>query len=399
MLDVSKIKKLNLKNKTVLVRFDLNIPLNKENSLINDRITRIEGAVRELKKLNSKIVILSHLGRPKGCKNRDLSLVQITNQLEKVLNHKIHFIDDCIGSEVKRKINSSEQNSILLLENCRFYKEEEDNDSEFAKKLSELADVYVNDAFACSHRAHASIDAITRFLPSFSGKLLEEELKNLYKIVETPEQPALTILGGSKISSKISVLKNLCKKMDSIIICGGIANNFLASKGYDLKNSLVENNVGSLVSEINLFASANNCKIIVPIDVVSAKEVSKNIQTDISLAEEIKDQNMVLDIGPKTQKLFQKEINKAKTVFWNGPAGVFETPPFDTGTINLANYIAKQTLNKKIQSFVGGGDTIAALELLGLKEKFSYVSTGGGALLELLEGKKLPGLVALKIIK
>ena len=399
MLDVSKIKKLNLKNKTVLVRFDLNIPLNKENSLINDRITRIEGAVRELKKLNSKIVILSHLGRPKGCKNKDLSLVQITNQLEKVLNHKIHFIDDCIGSEVKRKINSSEQNSILLLENCRFYKEEEDNDSEFAKKLSELADVYVNDAFACSHRAHASIDAITRFLPSFSGKLLEEELKNLYKIVETPEQPALTILGGSKISSKISVLKNLCKKMDSIIICGGIANNFLASKGYDLKNSLVENNVGSLVSEINLFASANNCKIIVPIDVVSAKEVSKNIQTDISLAEEIKDQNMVLDIGPKTQKLFQKEINKAKTVFWNGPAGVFETPPFDTGTINLANYIAKQTLNKKIQSFVGGGDTIAALELLGLKEKFSYVSTGGGALLELLEGKKLPGLVALKIVK
>ena len=399
MLDVSKIKKLNLKNKTVLVRFDLNIPLNKENSLINDRIIRIEGAVRELKKLNSKIVILSHLGRPKGCKNKDLSLVQITNQLEKVLNHKIHFIDDCIGSEVKRKINSSEQNSILLLENCRFYKEEEDNDSEFAKKLSELADVYVNDAFACSHRAHASIDAVTRFLPSFSGKLLEEELKNLYKIVETPEQPALTILGGSKISSKISVLKNLCKKMDSIIICGGMANNFLASKGYDLKNSLVENNVGSLVSEINLFASANNCKIIVPIDVVSAKEVSKNIQTDISLAEEIKDQNMVLDIGPKTQKLFQKEINKAKTVFWNGPAGVFETPPFDTGTINLANYIAKQTLNKKIQSFVGGGDTIAALELLGLKEKFSYVSTGGGALLELLEGKKLPGLVALKIVK
>ena len=217
MLDVSKIKKLNLKNKTVLVRFDLNIPLNKENSLINDRIIRIEGAVRELKKLNSKIVILSHLGRPKGCKNKDLSLVQITNQLEKVLNHKIHFIDDCIGSEVKRKINSSEQNSILLLENCRFYKEEEDNDSEFAKKLSELADVYVNDAFACSHRAHASIDAVTRFLPSFSGKLLEEELKNLYKIVETPEQPALTILGGSKISSKISVLKNLCKKMDSII--------------------------------------------------------------------------------------------------------------------------------------------------------------------------------------
>jgi phosphoglycerate kinase len=187
--------------------------------------------------------------------------------------------------------------------------------------------------------------------------------------------------------------------MDSIIICGGMANNFLASKGYDLKNSLVENNVGSLVSEINLFASANNCKIIVPIDVVSAKEVSKNIQTDISLAEEIKDQNMVLDIGPKTQKLFQKEINKAKTVFWNGPAGVFETPPFDTGTINLANYIAEQTLNKKIQSFVGGGDTIAALELLGLKEKFSYVSTGGGALLELLEGKKLPGLVALKIVK
>ena len=399
MLDVKSIEKLDLKNKTVLVRFDLNLPLDQAGSQINDRLTRIEKTIHHLKELNSKIVILSHLGRPKGVINVDLSLEKILSQLEKVLKSKIVFINDCIGTEVKEKINSLEQNSIILLENCRFYKEEEENNLEFAKKLSELADVYVNDAFGCIHRSHASIDAITKYLPSYAGNLLEEELSNLYKIVEDPDSPSITILGGSKISTKISVLKNLSKKMDTIVICGGMANNFLAYEGHDVKDSLVENNVDNLVKEIITCAKKNSCKLIIPIDVVSANKIEENVKIQTSSVDQINNGNMILDIGPKTIEIIKNEISDAKTIFWNGPAGVFETKPFDKGTIAIANIIAEKSISKQILSFAGGGDTISALELADIKQKFSYVSTGGGALLELLEGKNLPGLVALGIVK
>ena len=399
MLDVGSIKKLEDRNKTVLVRFDLNIPLDEVSGKVNDRLTRIKSTINQLQELNSKIVILSHLGRPKGADNQDLSLKKIVGQLEEVLNSKINFINDCIGEEVKKKINSFDQNSIVLLENCRFHKGEEENNLEFAKKLSELADVYVNDAFGCVHRSHASVDAITKFIPSYVGNLLDEELTNLHNITDEPESPSITILGGSKISTKISVLKNLSIKMDSIVICGGMANNFLAYNGHDIKNSLIEKDVDSLVKEIISHAEKNNCKLITPIDVVTATEIRENTKVYISSVDQIKDRNMILDIGPKTIDVIKNELNRSKSVFWNGPAGVFETKPFDNGTTQIANLIAEKSINKQIQSFAGGGDTIAALELAGVKNKFSYVSTGGGALLELLEGKKLPGLVALGIIK
>ena len=399
MLDVGSIKKLEDRNKTVLVRFDLNVPLDEVSGKVNDRLTRIKNTINQLQELNSKIVILSHLGRPKGISNKDLSLSKITDQLEEVLNSKINFINDCIGDEVKKKINSFDQSSIILLENCRFHKGEEENNLEFAKKLSELADVYVNDAFGCVHRSHASVDAITQYIPSYVGNLLDEELTNLHSITEDPESPSITILGGSKISTKISVLKNLSIKMDSIVICGGMANNFLAYNGHDIKDSLIEKDVDNLIKEIISHAEKNNCKLITPIDVVTATEIRENTKVYISSVDQIKNGSMILDIGPKTIDVIENELNKSKSVFWNGPAGVFETKPFDNGTTQIANLIAEKSINKLLQSFAGGGDTIAALELAGVKNKFSYVSTGGGALLELLEGKKLPGLVALGIIK
>ena len=399
MLDVGSIKKLEDRNKTVLVRFDLNVPLDEVSGKVNDRLTRIKNTINQLQELNSKIVILSHLGRPKGTNNKDLSLSKIIDQLEEVLNSKINFINDCIGDEVKKKINSFNQSSIILLENCRFHKGEEENNLEFAKKLSELADVYVNDAFGCVHRSHASVDAITQYMPSYVGNLLDEELTNLHNITEDPQSPSITILGGSKISTKISVLKNLSIKMDSIVICGGMANNFLAYNGHDIKDSLIEKDVDNLIKEIILHAEKNNCKLITPIDVVTAAEIRENTKVYISSVNQIKDGTMILDIGPRTIDIIENELNKSKSVFWNGPAGVFETKPFDNGTTQIANLIAEKSINKLLQSFAGGGDTIAALELAGVKNKFSYVSTGGGALLELLEGKKLPGLVALGIIK
>ncbi len=398
MLDVSNLKKITEKNKTVLIRFDLNVPLNSIDEYISDRIIRIKKPILNLLHENHKVIILSHLGRPKGEIKDELSLKQVVPQLEKVLEKKINFLPDCIGNEIKDKINSLEYGTVILLENCRFYKEEEENDHDFAKKLSELADVYINDAFACAHRAHASIEAISHFMPSYCGDLLEEEIINLQEVIHEPLSPALTIIGGSKISTKITVLKNLSKKMDTIVIAGGMANNFLKYHGYNIQKSLHEENVDHLITEILDFSSKNNCRLVLPIDVVTADKISDKADTKESEINNIEEQNMILDIGKKTLKLIKNEISKSKTVFWNGPLGVFETSPFDKGTEEIANFIGTLTENNKIRSFAGGGDTISALDLARVKDKFSYVSTGGGALLELIEGKKLPGLVALGIL-
>mgnify|MGYP003322312788 FL=1 len=398
MLDVSNLKKITEKNKTVLIRFDLNVPLNSIDDYISDRIIRIKKPILNLLNGNNKVIILSHLGRPKGKIKDELSLQQVVPQLERVLEKKINFLPDCIGNEIKDKINSLENGTIILLENCRFYKEEEENDHDFAKQLSELADVYINDAFACSHRAHASIEAISHFMPSYCGDLLEEEIINLQEVIHEPLGPALTIIGGSKISTKITVLKNLSKKMDTIVIAGGMANNFLKYHGYNIQKSLHEENVDHLIGEILDFSSKNNCRLVLPIDVVTADKVSDEADVKECDIDNIEEQDMILDVGKNTVELIKQEISKSKTVFWNGPLGVFETSPFDKGTVEIANFISNLTENNKIRSFAGGGDTISALDLAGVKDNFSYVSTGGGALLELIEGKKLPGLVALGIL-
>lgn len=398
MIDLNKVKRFNKKDRTVLIRFDLNVPLDSEELHKSERIIRIKKSILKLTSLNSKIIILSHVGRPKGTSSNDLSLKQLIEPLKKALNKDIEFISDCIGVDVKNKISETDSSKIILLENCRFYSEEEANDDGFAKSLSQLADVYINDAFACSHRAHASISAITKYLPSYCGELLYDELLNLNKIITNPDKPAITIMGGSKISTKISIIKNLAKKMSAIAICGGMANSFLEYQGFNIGKSLAEKNVQNIIQDIFDFSAENSCKIILPQDANVALKIENNVSSNIKKVNEIDMDEMILDIGPVSIKELKEQIKSSKTVFWNGPPGVFEVSPFNKASIEIAEYIAELTQAGKIQSFAGGGDTVAAIEMAGVKDKFTYISTGGGALLELLEGKQLPGLASQNIL-
>jgi len=398
MIDLNKVKRFNKKDRTVLIRFDLNVPLDSEELHKSERIIRIKKSILKLTSLNSKIIILSHVGRPKGTSSNDLSLKQLIEPLKKALNKDIEFISDCIGVDVKNKISETDSSKIILLENCRFYSEEEANDDGFAESLSQLADVYINDAFACSHRAHASISAITKYLPSYCGELLYDELLNLNKIITNPDKPAITIMGGSKISTKISIIKNLAKKMSAIAICGGMANSFLEYQGFNIGKSLAEKNVQNIIQDIFDFSAENSCKIILPQDANVALKIENNVSSNIKKVNEIDMDEMILDIGPVSIKELKEQIKSSKTVFWNGPPGVFEVSPFNKASIEIAEYIAELTQAGKIQSFAGGGDTVAAIEMAGVKDKFTYISTGGGALLELLEGKQLPGLASQNIL-
>ena len=398
MIDLSRIKKFNESEKVVLIRFDLNVPLDSDELHKSERIIRIKKTIKKLLSLNSKIIILSHIGRPKGKAVETLSLKQLVEPLKKALNNEVVFISDCIGPKVKQKISDTDSSKIILLENCRFYRGEEENDSTFAKSLSEIADVYINDAFACSHRAHASISAITKFLPSYCGELLIDELENLNKIITAPDEPAITIMGGSKISTKISIIKNLSKKMSSIAICGGMANSFIAFSGNEIGASLAEENVNEEIEEIYNYSNENDCQIILPSDASVAPKLDPDINFAVKKIDGLNSSDMILDIGPVSTKDLKEVISNSKTVFWNGPPGVFEVEPFNKATIEIANHIAELTSAGKIQSFAGGGDTVAAIEMAGVKEKFTYISTGGGALLELLEGKQLPGLVSQNIL-
>lgn len=398
MIDLNKVKRFNKKDRTVLIRFDLNVPLDSEELHKSERIIRIKKSILKLTSLNSKIIILSHVGRPKGTSSNDLSLKQLIEPLKKALNKDIEFISDCIGVDVKNKISETDSSKIILLENCRFYSEEEANDDGFAESLSQLADVYINDAFACSHRAHASISAITKYLPSYCGELLYDELLNLNKIITDPDKPAITIMGGSKISTKISIVKNLAKKMSAIAICGGMANSFLEYQGFNIGKSLAEKNVQNIIQDIFDFSAENSCKIILPQDANVALKIENNVSSNIKKINQIDIDEMILDIGPVSIKELKEQIKSSKTVFWNGPPGVFEVSPFNKASIEIAEYIAELTQAGKIQSFAGGGDTVAAIEMAGVKDKFTYISTGGGALLELLEGKQLPGLASQNIL-
>jgi phosphoglycerate kinase len=398
MIDLNKVKRFNKKDRTVLIRFDLNVPLDSEELHKSEKIIRIKKSILKLTSLNSKIIILSHVGRPKGTSSNDLSLKQLIEPLKKALNKDIEFISDCIGVDVKNKISETDSSKIILLENCRFYSEEEANDDGFAESLSQLADVYINDAFACSHRAHASISAITKYLPSYCGELLYDELLNLNKIITDPDKPAITIMGGSKISTKISIVKNLAKKMSAIAICGGMANSFLEYQGFNIGKSLAEKNVQNIIQDIFNFSAENSCKIILPQDANVALKIENNVSSNIKKINQIDMDEMILDIGPVSIKELKEQIKSSKTVFWNGPPGVFEVSPFNKASIEIAEYIAELTQAGKIQSFAGGGDTVAAIEMAGVKDKFTYISTGGGALLELLEGKQLPGLASQNIL-
>ena len=383
----------NLNQKTVLLRLDLNVPL--KDGIITDetRIDKILPIIDFLIKKKSKIIIISHVGRPKGQINKIFSLKPICQRLEEKLERKIKLFDDDIFKLKKDDLFKNSDDHIVFLENIRFYKEEENNDISFAKHLAGLGDLYVNDAFSCSHRAHASINKITEFLPSFAGLQLETELDALKKVTTEIKKPITCIIGGSKISTKIGIIKNLIPKFNNIIIVGGMANNIISYNGNNIGKSIKEENCQVVIKEIFETSKNYSCSIISPEDVLIGKNI--NDQSQVKELNNINDDDLILDIGPKTIKKIKDIIENSNTILWNGPAGYFENPNFANGSYEIAKAIIKKNKDKSIYSVVGGGDTIALLNQIRAIKDFNFVSTAGGAFLEYLEGKELPGIKAL----
>ena len=383
----------NLNQKKVLLRLDLNVPL--DNGKITDttRIDKILPTINFLLKSGAKIIILSHVGRPKGKVVNELSLKPICEDLKNKLNENIKLISKNIKEVKSTDLFNDYDEKIVILENLRFYEEEEKNDNDFAKHLASLADIYVNDAFSCSHRAHASIFEITKFIPSYAGLQLNLEIDALTKITSEIQRPITCIIGGSKISSKINIIKNLIAKFDNIIIVGGMANNILKYKEYEIGKSIQENNCDKIIEEIFSLSKKENCKIIYPEDVA----VGKNLDGSAEIKElnNISKDELILDIGPKTIKAINLLIEESSTILWNGPAGYFENPNFAKGSLEIAKKIIEKNKSNTIYSVAGGGDTVSLLNGIGAINNFNFVSTAGGAFLEYLEGKELPGIKAL----
>ena len=383
----------NLNQKKILLRLDLNVPL--KDGVVTDetRINKIVPVIDFLIKKKSKIIIISHVGRPKGEINKKLSLKPICENLEKKINHKIKLFSDNVFKLKKEDLFKNADDQIVLLENVRFYKEEEKNDTFFAKHLAKLGDLYVNDAFSCSHRSHASVSKITQFLPSFAGLQLESEINALKKVTTEIKRPITCIIGGSKITTKIGIIKNLIPKFDNIIIVGGMANNIIDYQGNNVGKSIKEENYEIIVKEIFETSNKHSCKIIFPEDVLVGKNLNDTSKT--KELNDIKNDDLILDIGPKTIKKIKEIIEISNTVLWNGPAGYFENPNFANGSYEIAKAISIRNRKKSIYSVVGGGDTIAVINQINVLKDFNFVSTAGGAFLEYLEGKELPGIKAL----
>jgi phosphoglycerate kinase len=383
----------NLNQKKVLLRLDLNVPL--DNGKITDttRIDKILPTINFLLKNEAKIIILSHVGRPKGKVVKELSLKPICENLKNKLNHNIRLISQNIKEVRSAGLFGNHDEKIVMLENLRFYSEEERNDNMFARHLASLADIYVNDAFSCSHRTHASIFEITKFIPSYAGLQFNLEIDALTKITSKIQRPITCIIGGSKISSKINIIKNLIPKFNNIIIVGGMANSIIKYKGYEIGKSLQENNCNQIIEEIFSLSKKKGCKILYPEDVIVAKNL--NGSPEVKKLDNISKDELILDIGPKTIKAINDLIEKSKTILWNGPAGYFENPSFSIGSLEIAKKIVEKNKNDTIYSVAGGGDTIALLNNVGATSHFNFVSTAGGAFLEYLEGKELPGIRAL----
>ena len=384
---------VNLREKIVLLRLDLNVPI--KNGVITDqtRINKILPIIDYLLQKKCKILIISHVGRPKGKVNLALSLKPICENLEIKINKKIHLIKDDIFKLKKEDLFKGSDNQIVFLENIRFYDEEEKNDVNFSKHLAKLADLFINDAFSCSHRAHASVSKIAEFLPSYAGLQLETEVNALKKVTSEIKKPITCIIGGSKISTKISIIKNLIPKFDNIIIVGGMANNILNYHGHQIGKSIKEDNCESIIQDIYNTAKTYSCCITYPKDV----KVGKSMEDKAKIKElnEVTIDDFILDIGPKTISKIKDIIDNSKTILWNGPAGYFENPSFATGSYEIAKKIIQRKKNNLIYSVVGGGDTIAVLNQINSLNDFDFVSTAGGAFLEYLEGKELPGIKAL----
>ena len=386
------VKDIDLKGKKVFVRCDFNVPMD-ENQNITDN-TRIVGALPTIKYLleqNCKIILASHLGRPKGEFKPEFSLAPVAKELSKLLGQEVIMAKDVIGEDAETKAANLKEGEILLLENVRFHKEETDNDPEFCKKLASMAEVYVNDAFGTAHRAHASTTGIASYLPAVSGFLIEKELQFLGNAVNNPERPFVAILGGAKVSDKIGVIDSLLEKVDTLMIGGGMAYTFFKAQGYEVGNSICEMDKLDLAKEAMEKAEQKGVKLMLPVDTKVGKEFKPDTESKIVSYTEIPADWEGFDIGPETIKMFEDELRKAKTVVWNGPLGLFEFDQFAIGT----NAIAKVLSEIDATTIIGGGDSAAAVKKAGLEDKMTHISTGGGASLEFLEGKKLPGIEAL----
>jgi len=384
---------LNLSRKKILLRLDLNVPLNNGKITDTTRIDKIIPTIIFLLKNNARVIILSHIGRPKGKITNSLSLKPVCEDLKNKLNENIRLITKNLKEIDSSNLFNNQDEKIVMLENIRFYEEEEKNNSAFAKHLASLADIYVNDAFSCSHRAHASIFEITKFLPSYAGLQLNLEINALTKITSEIKKPITCIIGGSKISTKINIIKNLIPVFDNIIIVGGMANNVLKFKGYNIGKSIQEDNCNKIIEEIFLLSLKKNCKIIYPEDVTVGKHLKG--KPEIKELKDVSEDELILDIGPKSIKSINNIIEKSNTILWNGPAGYFENPSFAKGSLEIMKKIIKKNKANTIYSVAGGGDTVALLNSMGAVNEFDFVSTAGGAFLEFLEGKELPGIKAL----
>ncbi len=386
------IRDVDVKGKRVLMRVDFNVPMNENGEIVDDkRITAALPSIEYLIENEAKVILMSHFGRPKGQVVESMRMDPIATHLAKLLDKPVKKLDDCIGEEVQNAVNKMKNGDVILLENVRFHQEEEANDQTFAKQLAALGDVYVNDAFGTSHRAHASTAGVAQYLPAAAGFLMEKELEFLGQAVNNPKRPFLAILGGAKVKDKIAVIESLLNKVDILIIGGGMAYTFLKAKGYEVGNSLLDKERVEFCRGIMQQAEAKNVKLLLPVDVVAAKEFAADAENKIVAADNIPGNWQGLDIGPKTISLFSEAINEAATVVWNGPMGVFEWPAFASGTNNIAEALAKS----KAITIIGGGDSAAAVEQAGLAHEITHVSTGGGASLEFLEGKELPGVASL----
>lgn len=386
---------VDVQSKRVFVRVDFNVPISNGTVSDDTRIMRVKPTISELQAKGAKIILLSHFGRPKGKASSENSLQQIVKTVEKVLGHSVKFTDDCIGDAAKNAITSLKDGDILLLENTRFHAGEETNDPEFSKALAKNGDIYVNDAFSASHRAHASTEGIAHLLPAFAGRAMQLELESLEKGLGNPKHPVIAIVGGAKISSKIDLLNNLVEKVDALVIGGGMANTFLAAQGLKVGKSLCEHDLGDTARAILIKAQTHQCAIILPIDAVVASNFAANAPHQHYGTDAIPSEGMMLDIGAQSIERINAAIDEAQTVVWNGPLGAFELSPFDKGTVAVAQRVSERTKAGKLVSVAGGGDTVAALNHAHVSENFSYISTAGGAFLEWMEGKPLPGVLAL----
>jgi phosphoglycerate kinase len=387
---------LDVTGKRVLLRADFNVPM--KDGKVSD-LTRIErgaASIRELSRRGAKVVVLSHFGRPNGKPVPEMSLKPIAAALSQVLGGQpVAFADHCIGQDARTVIAGLASGDVALLENLRFHGEEEENDPGFARALAALGDIYVNDAFSCAHRAHASTEAIAHLLPAAAGRLMQAELEHLTQALGEPKRPVMAIVGGAKVSTKLDLLGNLLSKVDVMVIGGGMANTFLHAQGIAIGKSLAEREMADTAREILAKGKARSVEIVLPVDAVVAEALKPGIATSTLAIDKVPADQRILDVGPATVVDLEARLAKCKTLVWNGPVGAFETPPFDAGTIAVARAAAKLTEAGKLLSVAGGGDTVAALAAAGVAERFSYVSTAGGAFLEWLEGKALPGVAAL----